>query len=209
MKIKRGFYQQGAPLLLALTLGTALSACNLGRSSDDQQQGTPPPDPGQAPANDVIRYTGMEVSDVGQVSIRQTVAARKAADSNSTVVATLRPGTVVNRVVRYGNYSLVVWAALGGAQQGWVDNSVAFAASPITAPTIPAPRVVVDAGIDASQIGTPVFGSLGTPPAATPPPAPPPAAQSAPKATTSAAPPPTSKPGPAFTSVPKAPLKPR
>jgi hypothetical protein len=169
MKIKRGLYQQGALLLAALTLGTAFTACKLGRNSDDQQQqGTVAPDQGQGQGlvlgNDVVRYTGMEVGDSGQFSVRQTVVARKAADFTSTVVATVRVGTVVNRIARYGNYSLVAWGGLGGTQQGWIDTNAAFTA----------PRVVFDAGIDASQIGTPVFGTIGTPPTVAPPPPPPP-----------------------------------
>jgi hypothetical protein len=179
MKIKRGLNQQGALLLAVLTLGTAFTACKLGRNSDDtreqgQGQGTLPVDPGQV--NDVVRYTGMEIGDTGQFSVRQTVVARKAADYTSTVVSTLRTGTVVNRIARYGNYSLVAWAGLGGTQQGWIDTNAAFTVRP----------VILDAGIDVSQIGTPVFGNVGTPPIATPPPTPPPPPP----------PPPTLKPPP-------------
>jgi hypothetical protein len=213
MKIKRGLYQTGAPLLLALMLGTAFTACKLGQNSDDQQQGGLPSDPGQAPVNpptnDIVRYTGMEISDVGQFSIRQAVNARKAADVNSTLVATLRPGTTVNRVARYGNYSLVVWSDLGGTQQGWVDSNVAF--------TVPVVRVVPDAGV-------PVFGSIGTQPTTTavppptippttptvvPPPTTPPTAPTLTPRPTGPTPTPTTptRPGPTLTPRPKPPPK--
>jgi hypothetical protein len=193
MKTKRGLYQQGALLLSALTLGAALTACKLGRSSDDQQPEVVPTDPGQASIGAVTRYTGMEAADTGQASVRQPITARRAADTTSSIIATLQPGTVVNRLARYGNFSLVSWAGLGSAQQGWVDTNLAFGAP---AAVVTPPRPPVDAGT--------AFGSIGTPTATAPP------TQTPPVATTTAPPPPP--PPPTATTTVRRPgtvLKPR
>ena len=118
--------RQSAPVMLAVALlGATTLACKSGNGG--QENGTPA-DPGPAIGQgaDVVRYAGMEVGDCGQAGIRQAVQARRAADWNSTTVATLYPGTVVTRVARYGNYNLVAWTGSAGAQQGWVDSNVAF-----------------------------------------------------------------------------------
>ncbi|MEP7123957.1 MAG: hypothetical protein ABJE95_23725 [Byssovorax sp.] len=118
--------RSGPAVLAVALLGATALACKSGNGG--QENGTPA-DPGPAVAQgaDVVRYSGMEVGDSGQAGIRQAVQARRAADWNSTTVATLYPGTVVTRVARYGNYNLVAWTGSAGAQQGWVDSNVAFA----------------------------------------------------------------------------------
>src|SRR4051812_32526633 len=104
--------RQTAPLLLAVSLlATAAIACKSGSSG---QENAPAADPGPAigatpQGGDVVRYAGMEMNETGQAGIRQAVQARRAADYNSTTVATLYPGTQVTRVAHYGNYSLVAW----------------------------------------------------------------------------------------------------
>ncbi len=118
--------RQGMGLALTMAmLGVTALACNRGNAG---QENGAPADPGPAVAQgaDVVRYAGMEVGDTGQAGIRQAVQARRAADWNSTTVATLYPGTVVTRVARYGNYNLVAWTGSAGAKQGWVDSNVAF-----------------------------------------------------------------------------------
>lgn len=153
--------RQRATLLLAVTLlGATALACKSGNSGEAS-----PADPGPAAPQgaSVVRYTGMEVAETGQVGIRQAVQARRAADWTSTSVTMLYPGTQVSRVARYGNYSLVAWTGAGGAQQGWVDSNVAFAA------------VRLDAGV---MKPAPVFGAATVvpPPTATTPPKPTPTA---------------------------------
>lgn len=178
MKTKRGFHQS-RPLLAATILlaGSAL-ACKMGGSSENESnQAAPATNQG---INEVVRYSGSEAVDTGQSTIRQAVAARKAADWSSANVATIYAGTVVSRVARYGNFSLISWSGPAGLQQqGWVETNTAFNS-----------RVVLfDAGVPNTNPG---FGVIGTPvvnnpnpTVATPPPPPPP---------TTAAPPPPPPP---------------
>jgi hypothetical protein len=159
-------------VLTVALLGVSALACKSGSGGQD---GTADPGPATAQGADVVRYTGMEVADTGQAGIRQAVQARRAADWTSTSVAMLYPGTLVSRVARYGNYSLVAWTGAAGAQQGWVDSNVAFAS------------VRLDAGVVMQP--APVFGTptVGTPVVTTPPPpvvtAPPTTTTTAPKVT--------------------------
>jgi hypothetical protein len=116
--------QSGPLLLTVMLLGATALACKMGNSG--QENGTSAGPAAVAQGADVVRYSGMEVNESGQAGIRQAVQARRAADWNSTTVATLYPGTMITRVARYGNYSLVAWTGSAGAQQGWVDSNVAF-----------------------------------------------------------------------------------
>src|SRR5262245_26941235 len=118
----------GYLMLAGLVLSGA--ACKIGGSSGQDQSATdqpapppppPPPDPGPASGGDVVRYQGLEAPDSGPAYVRQTVAARKAADWVSPVVATLYPGTGVQKVARYGNYTLVSFTVQNATVEGWVD----------------------------------------------------------------------------------------
>jgi hypothetical protein len=167
--------RQGASLVLAVAmLGVTALACKSGNNG--QENGTPA-DPGPAAVaqgTDVVRYAGMEVGDSGQAGIRQAVQARRAADWSSTTVATLYPGTVVNRIARYGNYNLVAWTGSGGAQQGWVDSNVAFSTVRTDAGAIQPPTVFGATTINQQPtVTTPPPPVVTTPPppvATTPPP---------------------------------------
>jgi hypothetical protein len=165
----RSVARQNGPLLLTVALfGATALACKSGNSG--QENGTPA-DPGPAVAQgaDVVRYSGMEVNESGQAGIRQPVQARRAADWNSTTVATLYPGTMITRVARYGNFSLVAWTGSAGAQQGWVDSNVAFAFVRTDAGAVQPPTVFGATTINQQPTGTapPV---VTTPPVVTAPP---------------------------------------
>jgi hypothetical protein len=149
--------RQGAPLLMAaMALTMASLACNRGGSSSGE--GTPNGvEPGANDTSGVVRYSGMETAESGNSSVRTAVQARRAADWSSPTVATLYPGTVVTRVARYGNYSLVSWPASGGTQQGWVDANVAFTTRWLDAGT-------TDPGTAVPAFGTPVGVNPGTQP---------------------------------------------
>ena len=181
--------RQSLQMALAVgLLGVSALAC---RSGNGQENGTPA-DPGPAVAQgaDVVRYSGMEVNDSGQAGIRQAVQARRAADWSSTTVATLYPGTVVNRLARYGNYNLVSWTGSAGVQQGWVDTNVAFSSARI-----------IDAGVGIQP--PTVFGAttINQPPVVT---APPPVVTAPPPVVT-APPTPTTPPKPTSTVAPPKP----
>ncbi len=163
---------------------TSLVACDklkgAAGSTDPTATAAPPaPEQPAAPqANEVIRYSTMEVAESGNVTIRQPVRARKAADRSSDVVDTLQAGASVSRVARYGGFNLVTWN--NGANQGWVETQVAFAFN-----SIPFDAGVFDAGFKG-------LGGLdsGTTPTSTAPPPPPPP----PPATTTTPPPPPPPP---------------
>ena len=182
--------RQSLQMALAVgLLGVSALACRSGNGG--QENGTPAdPGPALGQGADVVRYSGMEVNDSGQAGIRQAVQARRAADWSSTTVATLYPGTVVNRIARYGNYNLVSWTGSAGAQQGWVDTNVAFSA-----------HRIIDAGtgiqpptvFGATPINQPPVLTAPPPPVVTAPPpvvtAPPPVVTAPPKPTSTVAPP--------------------
>ena len=185
--------RQGVSMVVAVALlGVSALACRSG--GNGQENGTPA-DPGPAVGQgaDVVRYAGMEVNDSGQAGIRQAVQARRAADWSSSTIATLYPGTVVNRVARYGNYNLVSWTGSAGAQTGWVDSSVAFSS------------LRIDAGVGLQP--PTVFGAttINQPPVVT---APPPVVTAPPKPTATTAPPlptATTPPKPTATVTPPKP----
>lgn len=193
-----------ATVLLA-TWATAIGACKLGGGGGDQDAGTPAPPPGSQPTNDVVRYAGMETPDNGVSQIRQAVRARKAADWTSATVDVLQAGAGVNRIARYGNFTLVSWMGASGAvQNGWVETGTAFR------------PVIWDAGIDASSFAPTGIGDAGVQPTTQPttpptqpttpptqpttPPTTPPATTTKPPATT---PPATTTKPPPTTTTPK------
>jgi hypothetical protein len=187
--------RQSVPLALAMALlGATTMSCKLGSSGNENGA---PADPGPAVAQgaDVVRYAGMEVGDSGQAGIRQPVQARRAADWNSTTVATLYPGTVVTRVARYGNYNLVAWTGSAGAQQGWVDSNVAFATTRLLDAGLAPPTVFGAATVvpPPGVVTAPPPVVTAPPPVVTAPPpvatAPPPVATTPPKPTATVAPP--------------------
>ena len=200
--------RQSAPVMLAVALlGATALAC---KSGNGGQENGAPADPGPAVAQgaDVVRYAGMEVGDSGQAGIRQAVQARRAADWNSTTIATLYPGTVVTRVARYGNYNLIAWTGSAGAQQGWVDSNVAFSTVRYDGGTGLQPPTVFGATPINQPPGVivptqPVVPTQPPPVATTPPPVattPPPVATTPPKPTATAVP-----PKPTATAVPPKP----
>lgn len=158
----------------------ALAACKLGGGEDTSQSAEPAPPPPPADTsqatNEVVRYAGMEAPESGPGYIRQPVAARRAADYVSPIVATLYSGTGVQRVARYGNFTLVQFTTPQGTQQGWVDSGLAWR------------PIIWDAGTVVPTPTTPV--TVTTPPTTTSPP----------PATTTAKGAPTTPPPPATTT---------
>jgi hypothetical protein len=118
----------------------------------------------------VTRYGTSETAESGTLSIRQAVAARKAADTVSATVFMLQPGSAVTRVAHYGGYTLVSWTVPTGTEMGWVDTALA------TRSTV----VLLDAGVPTTTNVAPAFSNAGfgpsgsakpvptTPPATTP-----------------------------------------
>ncbi len=185
MKIRR--QQRGLYLIVAATVATAaVAACKTGGDAG----GDAPPATGGpvAQATDVTRYGTAEVADTGTFTMRQAVRARKGADFNSEGVEILQPGSTVNRVVRYGAFTLVSWNVQGGVKQGWVETAAAV-------------RPVF---FDAGTVGVPIGTPIGTPTTTVPPVVPtvPPTVPPVPTVTTPK-PQPTVPPTPQPTTGPK------
>lgn len=203
MKSKRGFHQSRPLLAATMLLAGAALACKLGGNSEQESGQNAPVDP-NAPSNQVTRYAGAEAADTGQSTIRQAVAARTSADWSSTMVATIYSGTVVTRMARYGNFTLIRWSGIAGLQQqGWVDSSVAFTTTP--------PRLIptnpgIDPGVQGGFVATPT-PTVNTPPPPTvaQPTPPPPTVATTPPPPKTVTPPPPPPPPPPKTATPPPP----
>jgi hypothetical protein len=114
---------------VAFACVSGLGGCNLNRGDDVQDTPAPTPPPTPPPAattaaaamNDVVRYSGMEQPDQGTLTVRNAVRARRAADFTSELVDTLPAGAEVDRVAKYGAFTLVSWQGDSGLHQGWID----------------------------------------------------------------------------------------
>jgi hypothetical protein len=134
----------------------SFAAC---KSSDGGGSTAAPAATGAAPAaavGDVMRYATGEVADTGSYTAWQAVKAHKAADPNSEGVMILQPGSSVQRVVRYGAFTLVQWGSVGGMKQGWVETSQMIR------------PILYDAGTGTTPFGASNFGSNGQGVGATP-----------------------------------------
>lgn len=120
-------------LMVAGALSTGCCKLLQGLSEESAPAPAPAPQPAPAPtpteppaaASDVVRYPDSEVADQGTLTVRNAVRARKSADLTSEIVATLGPGSEVERVARYGGFTLVAWTTDSGEQTGWVDATAA------------------------------------------------------------------------------------
>lgn len=74
-----------------------------------------------ASSGDVKRYSD-ETPDHGDLNISKPSPAHKEAQPSSEIVITLQPGSQVQKVARWGTWSLVSWKNKSGEHFGWIDN---------------------------------------------------------------------------------------
>lgn len=164
--------RRAACVLGLAMVATASAACDKLGGTKEAPASSAAPAATTAPAAGagVTRYGTSETAESGTLSIRQPVAARKAADTVSATVFMLQPGSAVTRVAHYGGYTLVSWTVPNGTEMGWVDTALA------TRGTV----VLLDAGVPTTTNVAPAFSNAGfgpsgsarpaptTPPATTP-----------------------------------------
>ena len=108
--------------IVALAATVSFAACNSGGGGGDTSAAAPGAAAPAAAAGDVVHYPS-ETPDTGSYITWQPVRARKAADANSETVMILQPGSGVQRVSRYGGFTLVQWGTPQGPKQAWVETA--------------------------------------------------------------------------------------
>jgi hypothetical protein len=120
--------------ILMASLGLLAAGCPRSEdqnSSSSEAQQAPPPAPtgptiavsAAAPSSDVVSYPE-QVTQSGTVKLAQQVKVHQAADTTSTMLTRLGPGTVVEKKASYGEWLLVNWpSGVGETSPGWVQSS--------------------------------------------------------------------------------------
>jgi hypothetical protein len=152
MKIARRASGRGLVIgVAALAATVCFAACNSGGGGGGAPgaaaTGAAAP---AAAAGDVVRYP-QETADSGSYTAWQAVRARKSADPNSETVMILQPGSGVQRIAKYGGFTLVQWGTPQGPKMAWVETSQMIR------------PILYDAGVGTGSFGASNFGGATAP----------------------------------------------
>jgi len=113
-----------------VVVGLVALACKRGSSSEDSDASAAAASPSVAAPPEVQRYADEQaIDDATVITLKTAATARTSADTTSTVVGELAPGSKILPIAVRANYALVVLGTDPSSDpQGWVDGEAILTA---------------------------------------------------------------------------------